>query len=200
MSEKILPSKTCKKCSSTFFKKSKESFFQFENRIYCNTKCSASVKISIPLSYETRKKLSIKKTGQKHSEETKEKCRKCILGKKQTKTHIKNAVEAKGHVYGGVDLRNLDKEEYKNYKYFKHINYTYKIDQKIYNEMLKKQNNCCAICYGNTKRKLSVDHCHITGKIRGLLCTRCNTSLGKSKDNIKLLKSMIKYLKKYENY
>ncbi len=70
-------------------------------------------------------------------------------------------------------------------------NMTYK-DFKV---LLNKQKNGCAICGKiETKRRLSVDHCHKTGRIRGLLCQLCNTSLGGFKDNPKLLKKAIKYL------
>lgn len=40
-----------------------------------------------------------------------------------------------------------------------------------------------------------VDHCHTTGKVRGLLCNNCNTALGLVDDKIEVLKRMIKYLK-----
>jgi Recombination endonuclease VII len=66
-----------------------------------------------------------------------------------------------------------------------------------YNNILKKQNNKCAIC----KRKnphgidLAIDHNHKTGKIRGLLCTNCNTALGSFKDSTKTLQNAIEYLK-----
>jgi len=43
-----------------------------------------------------------------------------------------------------------------------------------------------------------VDHCHVTGKYRGLLCNRCNTSLGFVNDDIELLENMVKYLKEYK--
>ena len=70
----------------------------------------------------------------------------------------------------------------------------------IYKELLLKQNSVCDICKLPEKnRKLAVDHCHKTGKIRSLLCTNCNTSLGGFKDNINLLESAIKYLRKYES-
>jgi hypothetical protein len=49
-----------------------------------------------------------------------------------------------------------------------------------YESILKSQNDCCKICKKHKskwKRNLSVDHCHKTGKIRGILCTKCNTSL-----------------------
>jgi Recombination endonuclease VII len=72
-----------------------------------------------------------------------------------------------------------------------------------YNTMLEKQNNACAICHMPETRldarsgkvnNLSVDHCHATGKIRGLLCNKCNKGLGHFNDNLELFHSIIKYL------
>jgi hypothetical protein len=74
----------------------------------------------------------------------------------------------------------------------------YGISLQDYQEMKKAQNNCCATCDRNEselKRSLMVDHCHTSGKIRGLLCDECNLSLGKIKDNIQTLEKMILYLK-----
>lgn len=65
---------------------------------------------------------------------------------------------------------------------------SYKIDLIEYNNMLTKQNNKCAICSEESAVKcLAVDHDHKTGKIRGLLCNRCNTGLGMFRDNIDLI-------------
>ena len=69
-----------------------------------------------------------------------------------------------------------------------------------YNILLNKQGGKCAICSAvsnNDGTKLCVDHCHTTGKIRGLLCHKCNTSLGKFNDDINLLEQAINYLIKY---
>jgi len=74
----------------------------------------------------------------------------------------------------------------------------YGIYLEDYKKMKEAQNNCCATCKRNEselKRSLMVDHCHDSGKIRGLLCDECNLSLGKIKDNIETLKNMILYLK-----
>ena len=73
------------------------------------------------------------------------------------------------------------------------------ISLKTREKMLKAQNYKCAICktdtpYGN-KGVFCVDHCHKTGKIRGLLCDECNIGLGKFRDNIDYLNSAINYLK-----
>ena len=63
---------------------------------------------------------------------------------------------------------------------------------------MSKQNNCCAICgksQNNENRRFAIDHCHKTGKIRGLLCYTCNNGLGSFKDNVIFLLNAINYLK-----
>jgi hypothetical protein len=54
---------------------------------------------------------------------------------------------------------------------------------------------CCGTSQQDLKRKLSVDHCHSSGKIRGLLCGNCNSALGFVKDRIGTLENLIQYLK-----
>jgi hypothetical protein len=72
-----------------------------------------------------------------------------------------------------------------------------------YEEILKYQNNVCAICgkkesakssKGNKIKELAVDHSHKTGIIRGLLCMSCNRGLGCFYDDTSLLEKAIKYL------
>lgn len=63
-----------------------------------------------------------------------------------------------------------------------------------YNELHDRQDGKCAICKQSGMERLHVDHCHETGAIRGLLCWRCNTTLGKVEDSVELLASMINYL------
>lgn len=68
-----------------------------------------------------------------------------------------------------------------------------------FEQMLNKQQGKCAIC-GTTNfvgkgKKPHADHCHNTGKIRGLLCNPCNVGLGSFRDNIFNLESAIEYLK-----
>jgi hypothetical protein len=70
-----------------------------------------------------------------------------------------------------------------------------KLSFEEFKKLLKKQKNKCAICGKiETKRRISVDHCHKTGKVRGLLCQLCNTSLGGFQDDIKRLERAIVYL------
>lgn len=96
--------------------------------------------------------------------------------------------------------RNLRKASGKSYidarKSF--IKRKYKISLEDYDAILVSQDNKCKIC-GNTKSNhrneiLYIDHCHTTGKIRGLLCHHCNVGLGGFKDNIESLSKAIKYL------
>ena len=78
----------------------------------------------------------------------------------------------------------------------------YGITVEEYNNLYTKQKGQCAICGSDkciTGRRLSVDHCHKTGKVRGLLCQLCNTAIGKFDDDIELLEAAIKYLKNMDN-
>lgn len=74
----------------------------------------------------------------------------------------------------------------------------YQISGVEYDEMYREQGGLCAICKGVNKsnRKLSIDHNHITGEIRGLLCTKCNLGLGQlmADDGTDILLAAIKYL------
>lgn len=68
-----------------------------------------------------------------------------------------------------------------------------------YEELLKQQNDVCAICKNPCSRSktLSVDHCHKTDKNRGLLCNSCNNGLGFFKDTLEYLREAIKYLENH---
>lgn len=99
--------------------------------------------------------------------------------------------------------KNNSKRKYQNNKP-KHRNWELKrlfgITLEDYNKMLLEQNEVCAICnqkeMNKKYRTLSVDHCHKTGKVRGLLCSNCNLGIGNMKDNINNLKNAINYLEK----
>ena len=74
------------------------------------------------------------------------------------------------------------------------------ITRQQYDQMLKDQNNLCAICtkpLGNGQ-DVNIDHCHTTNIIRGVLCRYCNMGLGNFKDNIQALKNAATYLEKFK--
>jgi hypothetical protein len=75
-----------------------------------------------------------------------------------------------------------------------------------FEKLLESQNGKCAICFGEetTKsnkdrksKKMSIDHCHVTHKTRGILCYHCNMILGHAKDSIEILESAIAYIKRF---
>ena len=114
----------------------------------------------------------------------------------------------KGHniLYISAEDKAQYKRDYNNGRYCPDKNRdnklrkAYGISLEDYNEMLSEQNDCCAICrrhYSLFNRKLSVDHDHKTGAVRGLLCKDCNTSLGQFNDDVDTLLSAISYLNKY---
>ena len=92
------------------------------------------------------------------------------------------------------------KSYYKSNKqkaYAQSIKSLYGISVEDVEHMKVQQNHSCKICKtheSNLKRKLFVDHCHETGKVRGLLCQSCNTMIGNAKDNILVLQAGIDYL------
>jgi hypothetical protein len=78
----------------------------------------------------------------------------------------------------------------------------YGITIEEFNAIFLAQGNACACCRTTkpgSKRGWHVDHCHITGIVRGILCHHCNVALGYTKDNTKTLENMITYLKRYTN-
>ena len=89
------------------------------------------------------------------------------------------------------------KETIRKSKYT-HIKRVYGLSKEQFYEMMKNQNDCCAICFARKEEQhyktLSIDHCHKTGKVRGLLCSNCNTALGLFKDNKDSIQRAIQYL------
>lgn len=73
--------------------------------------------------------------------------------------------------------------------------------REIIDARKKFTNTACMICataFHLTKKGKIVDHCHVTGVIRGIICHHCNVGLGMFKDDIDLLKSAIRYLEAYK--
>jgi hypothetical protein len=143
--------------------------------------------------YTERNKEIIKKKNQEYS--------------KKTRSRAKAWLE---------EDRKMNPERYRNYaaKYHElnaEIRTTIKIIKKYglsleeYKKMVNDCDNRCSICKDYEKslfqgkiRRLCLDHCHETGKIRGLVCFSCNIGLGKFEDNIHRLQAAIDYLKRHE--
>jgi len=111
--------------------------------------------------------------------------------KKRSKAHYhsnKNKICANQRAW-----RKANPDKFKNIQ----LKYRFGITLKEHNDMLTAQKNKCAICNKTfrKKAKICIDHSHVTGKIRGLLCQNCNVALGMVDDKIATLKNMISYLK-----
>jgi len=85
------------------------------------------------------------------------------------------------------------------------IKYAFRITGKEYNAIVGKQLGVCAICHKpetktikGKKVSLSIDHCHRTGKVRGLLCHNCNIVLGHAMESTDILMKAIEYIKEHE--
>jgi len=119
------------------------------------------------------------------------------------KKHLENPKKREVHRKGSKNWYQKNPEKAKSQRLKR-----YGITYEQYNELREKQNYCCASCgrhesvveQGRAKgaeTALCVDHCHSTGKVRGLLCTNCNTLIGKAKDDIETLNKAIQYLKEH---
>ena len=90
----------------------------------------------------------------------------------------------------------------------RYLERNYGINIETYEAMLDEQNSLCKICgeegflmdKAKHKVKLMVDHCHETGKVRGLLCHNCNRALGLLKDDTSRLTAAIAYLERCNDY
>ena len=72
----------------------------------------------------------------------------------------------------------------------------YGISLEDYARLLVRQGGVCAICLKAPAERLCVDHCHATGKVRGLLCRTCNVGLGCYRDDPSLVTAAAAYLRK----
>jgi len=82
-----------------------------------------------------------------------------------------------------------------------HLKKLFGITLKEYEARLESQNHCCASCgrhKSEFKRALAVDHDHVSGKIRGLLCCYCNTALGLLRDDLETINKAYNYLKQHK--
>jgi len=75
----------------------------------------------------------------------------------------------------------------------------YGVALEWFDEQFNMQNKACATCHKplewtNKQNTPHVDHCHSTGKVRGILCNRCNTVLGLCEDKKELFKNLTGYL------
>jgi len=111
----------------------------------------------------------------------------------ERQNYAKNALAIKAHKRRWC-VNNGDKMSHYQRKSKLKTDYGLTIEQ--YEELLQYQNGICKICgkVNPNGLRLCVDHNHITGEIRGLLCINCNKGLGHFMDNIALLEEAKRYV------
>ena len=132
-----------------------------------------------------------KKTGLRPS------CKNCDNIVQSAYAHTKRGVAV--HKKANVKYGKTTKGQYADWK--ANIKKLYGITPEEYTLMSQKQRGLCLICgkpetmcWKGKRKILCIDHNHDTGKIRGLLCNRCNKAIGLLEDDVKLLRKAIKYL------
>lgn len=73
----------------------------------------------------------------------------------------------------------------------------YGVGREWYESIFSIQKGLCAICHQPSSDRLCADHDHSTGKMRGLLCQKCNAAIGHFKDSQSIIRSAIDYLNKH---
>lgn len=148
-------------------------------------------------------------------------CKKCGVEKLRDEFMIGQTGQRIGHLSAyckpcSSELNRVAHERdstlYRRVEWPSKLKRKYGITVEEYNRMLLSQGGGCAICgsktprtrtYGNIKKEdvaFSVDHCHKTGNVRGLLCTACNRVLGLIGDSPETAKSVINYLSRSKSF
>ena len=116
-------------------------------------------------------------------------CKKCVRQIRSKEENRKKENSTRNKLYDPIKQKN------------NHLKSSYGITLERYTEILASQNGKCIICDirgVDTKRGLAVDHDHETGKLRDLLCDKCNRGLGHFNDSPELLRKAMKYLLRHK--
>jgi hypothetical protein len=131
----------------------------------------------MPLADKEKKKIY----DSKWKKDNKDKINKQVRERRAANRELTNA-KARAYQQANKDRIELNR-----------IRKLYNLSAEDYLSMYSSQGGVCITC-GTWKKRLNVDHCHATGKVRGLLCHSCNLGLGHFKDSIQILKNMVQYL------
>lgn len=189
--------KKCKKCSllllsNLFYKKGKGLTSQYKNCILTTQKHK---RLQNPEEFREKRR----KHYQCNASHINAKQQERIANWSPEKRAEYNKRRTIYQATNGYDKAYARRQRYKFKK-------SYGISLEDYELLQIQQNNSCAICKMpetkfnkrlNCFFKLSVDHDHLTGKVRGLLCHNCNAGIGNLRDNISLLENAVSYLKSF---
>ena len=112
----------------------------------------------------------------------------CPQGHTARRISTNNCIECEG-------LNNKKRKQKSKWSRYEKI---YGLSQDGFNALLKKQNQLCCICEQNLLSKnLHVDHCHKTGIVRGLLCSKCNQAIGLLDEDVGRFEKAAKYIARF---
>ncbi len=189
----VIQKMKCKNCFKEFDRK--PSDIRRGRTKFCSMECSQEYKSSSSKKHAE----SVLKAGKKQ-------CKMCgktrLLkffpkSKKSATGYFSYCINCRRDVNRNSDVKRSKGCKRKDFSRRAYLKRTYAITQEEYDEMWKKQGCKCAICGSSdtTKKLPAIDHCHNTGKIRGILCENCNRGLGMFHDDIGKMQSAIDYLK-----
>lgn len=127
----------------------------------------------------------------------KKRCSKCKIKKSLNQFYVadKNTGRLQPHCKSCIGKNTLKHDRKSKLKKL------YNMTLAEYDKLFESQGGVCAICgKEQSTRRLDVDHDHKTGRIRGLLCHNCNTSIGLLCEDIQTLQSAINYLKESKKH
>ena len=122
----------------------------------------------------------------------------CIRGHVLAETQVLNKHDGRYRCKLCINIRQQNYALRKGGKEFvrdQNLKNKYGITTNEWDEIFLKQNHSCAICETKTAVKWHTDHCHSSGKVRGILCSACNVNLGGFEALIKYTTKVQEYLK-----
>lgn len=137
-------------------------------------------------------------------------CKQCGCNHPIGEFYVNSYKHPNGRTYKSLYCRKTTKQATRKYKqqhrdkeWVYSLKARYGVSKETYEAMLAAQGGRCAGCGRPSsvfKKRLCVDHDHLTRKIRGLLCGDCNIVLGKAGDRSNNLRRLVDYLEHYERY
>jgi len=142
------------------------------------------------------------KYRQEHKDEIREKNRKWRLRnpdkhRRHAKLYRQRHPDKVRQINRSYYSRNKDK--FKEYGRISHLKVKYGISRDEFLKIWEIQKELCALCLRPISGKIHVDHCHKTGKFRGLVHHKCNTLLGMADDDLVVLKRAVEYIERFED-
>jgi Recombination endonuclease VII len=160
---------------------------------------------------KSQKKYRISFKGKDAYNKSQQKWRKSLKGEESRRKYEENPKSKELHRKRVQKYRNTSKgndmtkradKKYNNTpkgkdrQYRANLKKRYNIGVDEYDTIFEKQHGRCAICFDPPKdnKHFAVDHNHTTGKVRGLLCRKCNSAIGLLKESVSILQNAICYI------